>query len=68
MNSKDLEADALFTTNGKDVWKLRSFCMSPTCRLENLEHPDRIESFGMDGLTADSFHRITMPEIKEIDL
>lgn len=65
MDSSDLEADALFTTNGKDVWKLRFYCMQPTCRLENLEDPDRIESFGMGGLTAQSFHKIKMPIIAD---
>ena len=61
MNSGDLVLDALFTTNGKDVWKLTSFCMEPTCILENLE-TKKVEEFGMSGLTAESFHRITMPE------
>lgn len=63
MNKNDLEQHAFFTTNGKDVWKLRSFRLEPTCRLENLEDPDKSESFGMGGLTAQTFHRIKMPEI-----
>ena len=62
MDSSDLAADAFFTTDGKDIWKLRTYCMHPTCRLENLENPDQIESFGMGGLAAQRFHRIKMPE------
>ena len=65
MNSNDLEAHALFTTNGKDVWKMLYSCMSPTCRLKNLETGTE-ESFGMNGLTAQRFHRIKMPEIESM--
>ena len=60
MNSNDLEVPAFFTTNGKDVWELGTFCLSPTCELKNLK-TGNIESFGMEGLTAQRFHRITMP-------
>lgn len=60
MNSGDLEPDTFFTTNGKDVWKLGTFCMTPTCELTNLETGE-IENFGMDGITAQRFHKITMP-------
>lgn len=63
MDSTDLdEIDALFTTNGKDIWKMLHSCMSPSCRLKNLETGQE-ESFGMNGLTAQRFHRIKMPKI-----
>ena len=65
MNREDLEPNAIFTTNGKDIWRLKSFCMEPSCDLLNLES-GAVESFGMGGLTAQTFRRITMPEIKEI--
>ena len=61
MNSNDLKPESFFTTNGKDIWKLESFCMTPSCTLKNLETGD-VENFGMDGLTAKRFQRITMPE------
>lgn len=65
MNTNDFVLNAFFTTNGKDVWKLESFIMEPSCRLKNLE-TGKVEDFGMSGLTARSFHRILMPkEIKE---
>ena len=64
MDSKDLEANAFFTTDGKDVWKMLYFCMSPSCRLKNLETGEE-ESFGINGLTARRFHRIKMPDIPE---
>ena len=62
MNASDLEPDALFTTDGKDIWKLKTFCMTPTCELHNLEG-DAVESFGMGGLTARRFYKIEMPKI-----
>ena len=58
MNANDLGANAFFTTDGTDAWKLRSFCMQPTCILET----GKSEDFGMGGLTAQSFHKIEMPE------
>lgn len=60
MNSSDLEPNTFFTTNGKDIWKLGTFCMTPTCELTNLE-TGQVESFGMNGLTAERFHKILMP-------
>ena len=61
MNANDLGANAFFTTDGTDVWKVRSFCMQPTCILENLE-TGKSEDFGMGGLIAQSFHKIEMPK------
>lgn len=60
MNKNDLELPSFFTTDGTDIWKLRSFCLEPTCDLENME-THKIESFGMGGLTAQGFKRIDMP-------
>lgn len=60
MNSGDLKPDTFFTTNGKDIWKLGTFCLTPTCELTNPE-TGQMESFGMDGLTAERFHKIEMP-------
>lgn len=59
MNSDHLEVDALFTTNGKDVWKLKSYFDGPSCILRNLE-TGKEEEFGMGGLTADSFKPLKM--------
>ena len=65
MNANDLEPNAFFTTNGKDIWKILYYCKEPTCRLRNVETGDE-DNFGMSGLTAAGFHRITMPiEVKE---
>lgn len=62
MNSSDLKPDAFFTTNGKDLWFLGTFCMQPTCELTNVA-TGAVESFGMGGLTADRFRKITPPDI-----
>lgn len=64
MNSSDLDGLAFFTTDGKDIWKVLHFCMSPSCRLKNMETGEE-ESFGMNGLTAERFHKIKMPECKK---
>lgn len=64
MDSTDLEPHSFFTTNGKDIWKLESYCLTPTCTLVNTED-GREESFGMNGLTAQEFHKIVMPKLKE---
>jgi len=60
MNCHDLEFPGFFTKTGKDIWKLEYFCMSPTAKLKNLE-TGQTEEFGMEGLTAQSFHKIKMP-------
>lgn len=54
MNFEELEKNELFTTTGKDVWKRESYFSTPSCTLVNLETGAR-ETFGMNGLTADSF-------------
>ena len=64
MDSNDLEANALFTTDGTDVWRLKTYCLQPTCQLHNAE-TGAIEGFGMGGLTARRFHKIKMP-VEEI--
>jgi len=61
MDAGDLgDISTFFTTDGKDVWKLVSCCMTPSCTLENLQTGAK-ETFGMGGLTAGTFHRIKMP-------
>lgn len=66
MNSNDLEVGAFFTTNGKDIWRLMSYFNEPSCTLENVDDSARRETFGIRGLTAQSFHRIKMPEIVQV--
>ena len=61
MDRNDLEIPAFFTTNGKDIWKLRWFCLEPTCCLENMETHEE-QQFGMRGITAQGFRRVEMPE------
>lgn len=63
MNTSDLKTPGYFTKNGNDIWKLESFCLEPTCTLKNIETGE-ISSFGIGGLISESFHPITMPEIK----
>lgn len=57
MNASDLEGEALFTTNGKDAWKMQWFFLDPSCTLKNLETGET-QTFGMGGLTAESFKRL----------
>lgn len=64
MDSSDLEGGAKFTTDGKDIWILRSHYLGPSCDLENLETGEK-QNFGMGGFTAQSFHRIEMPVIPD---
>jgi len=61
MDNNDLKFNSFFTTNGKDIWALMSYCMYPTCELKNLS-TEKVESFGMGGHTARRFHRIEMPK------
>ena len=61
MDASDLGKDVFFTTNGKDIWKLQSYCLRPTCELLRMSDGMK-ESFGMGGLTAQRFHRIEMPK------
>lgn len=64
MNVNDLRDETIylyFTTDGTDVWKLKSFFDGPSCTLENVETKET-SIFGMGGLTAKEFHRIQMPE------
>lgn len=72
MDVGDLAPNSYFTTNGKDIWKLGEYCTQPTCTLVKLCPPGvtdkavRRENFGMGGITAQRFHKITMPiEAKE---
>jgi len=64
MNANDLKTDVFFTTNGKDIWELEYFCLQPTCLLRNIKTDEKMD-FAMGGLTAERFHKIDMPEIKE---
>lgn len=64
MNVNDLRDETInlyFTTNGTDIWKLKSFFDGPSCTMENMETKEK-STFGMNGLTAQEFHRIQMPE------
>ncbi len=61
MNNNDLEAGAFFTTNGKDIWKLKSYFNEPSCVLENVDDTAIREEFGISSLAARRFHRIKMP-------
>lgn len=64
MTKHDLELNAYFTTNGEDIWRIQSYCLEPTCLLRNLE-TGKEESFGMGGITANSFKRISMPIVNK---
>ena len=66
MDSSDLEKGGFFTTNGKDIWRLVCWFREPSCTLENMDDSARVENFGLNGLTAQNFHRIEMPEIVEV--
>ena len=50
----------LFTTDGKDVWRVIVFCPSPACILQNLDTKEK-RNFSFWGLTAEKFHEIEMP-------
>lgn len=64
MNAGDLTPGNLFyTTDGCDIWKLDGYFTMPSCLLRNIETGEK-QTFGMGGLTAESFHPIIMPEIK----
>lgn len=60
MTQDDLEGHAFFTITGKDIWRLESYYLTPSCSLVNLETKE-IKSFGLGGITAESFKRIIMP-------
>ncbi len=62
IDTKDFELGGFFTTDGADIWKMVSYCMEPTCTLKNVGNPSESQTFGMDGVTARSFHKIPMPE------
>jgi hypothetical protein len=66
MKINDLEKGGFFTTNGKDIWRLVSWFREPSCTLENMDKKTQVETFGMNGLTAQNFHRIEMPEIAQV--
>jgi len=63
MTEADLKLphETFFTTNGRDVWILESYFTMPSCTLKNLQ-TGATETFGMGGLTAERYKRITMPE------
>jgi hypothetical protein len=57
MEFSDMEGEALYTTNGKDVWKMQWYFAGPSCCLKNLETGEQ-QTFGMGGLTAQEFKRL----------
>lgn len=59
MDASDLEGEALYTTNGKDVWKMQGYFMVPSCTLKNLETGEE-QTFGIGALTAQSFKRLVI--------
>ena len=61
MDQRDLEGDGLYTTNGKDVWKMVSYFLVPSCTLKNLETGQE-QTFGMGALTAESFKKLVPQE------
>lgn len=63
MDASDLEGEALYTTNGKDCWKMQGYFMTPSCTLKNLETGET-QTFGMSGLTAQEFKRL-LPQKSE---
>ncbi len=65
ITQEDLEVGKFFTTDGKDVWKMEYFCLTPTVRLKNLETSEE-RDFGLGGITANDFHKIEMPKIKRV--
>ena len=52
----DLKVGAFFTTTRKDIWKLKSYCLYPTCTLKNLETGE---------ITSGNFTRIK--ELKSLE-
>jgi len=65
MYGKDIEVGAFFTTNGKDIWKLVSYFVGPSCKLKNVE-TGKEEHFGIEGFTAKQFIRIEMPKFEPV--
>jgi hypothetical protein len=61
MTANDLEGEALYTTDGKDCWKMLGYFTMPSCTLKNLETGE-LQTFGMGGLTAESFKRLVPKE------
>jgi hypothetical protein len=57
MDASDLEVGAIYTTDGKDVWKMQGYFTQPSCTLKNLETGET-QTFGMGGLTAQNFKRL----------
>lgn len=60
MNVGDLEVNAFFTTDGKDIWILESCYTVPSCTLRNLITGVK-DNFGMNGLTAGRYTKVKMP-------
>ena len=59
ITESDLSKDfpVFFTTNGKDVWRLRSFCPTPTVDLIN-EKTGETREFGLGGSLAEEFQKL----------
>lgn len=62
IDKSDLKLSNYFTTDGKDIWAVELYCLEPTVTLKNLK-TGAIESFGLNGLTAEKYHKIDMPKI-----
>lgn len=62
MDSTDLKVGAFFTTTGEDCWRLEGYFSQPSCTLINVETGVK-ETFGMGGLTAQSF-KLLVPKEK----
>ena len=60
MNASDLEKTPYFTTDGKDMWVRVCYYMSPSCTMRNVQ-TGQVENFGMNGLTAERFHPVILP-------
>lgn len=51
----------LFTLNGKDVWRLISYCKYPTVTFENVETKERIGG-GVSSLNVKDFKELIIKE------
>jgi len=57
MNKEEMEKYNFWTTGNDDIWVMESYCLTPSCRLRNLE-AGKIKDFGLGGITAQEFKPI----------
>ena len=57
MTKDDFNLNNLFTVTGRDVWKIVSYCETPTVEMKNLETTETMR-FGMGGVTAEKVTKI----------